>query len=143
MRSTEKSMEHMTAKVLGKDDLRRFGLVTGFMVAVVFGLLLPWIAQFHYPVWPWGAGLFLAGWALTSPLSLRYLYTPWMRFAEILGVINSHIILAVAFYFLFFPISIVLRLTGHDPMRRKFYKEAGTYRLLSKHRDRDHLRRPY
>lgn len=143
MRLTERPTKHMTARALGKDNLRRFGLITGLMVAVVFGLLLPWISQFHYPVWPWGVGLFLAGWALISPLSLRYLYTSWMRLAEILGWINSRIILAVAFYFLFFPISIVLRLVGHDPLQRKFDKATDTYRILSKHRDSNHLRRPY
>lgn len=113
------------------------------MTAIVFGLLLPWIAQLRYPVWPWLLGLFLAGWALISPWSLRYLYTPWMRLAEILGRINSRIILAVAFYCLFFPISVVLRLVGYDPMQRKFKKEIDTYRMLSRHRDQNHLRRPY
>ena len=33
--------------------LRRFALVTGAILAVLFGVLLPWLFGFGFPLWPW------------------------------------------------------------------------------------------
>jgi hypothetical protein len=38
---------------LDKAGLRRFGLTTGIIVAVLFGIVLPWVFNLGWPTWPW------------------------------------------------------------------------------------------
>jgi len=38
---------------LDRKGLRKFGLVTGAIVLVLFGFLLPWIFGHGLPRWPW------------------------------------------------------------------------------------------
>ncbi|MGW8367644.1 MAG: hypothetical protein ACWGPN_03060 [Gammaproteobacteria bacterium] len=37
----------------GRKELREFGLVTGAMVAGLFGIFFPWLLEYPWPVWPW------------------------------------------------------------------------------------------
>ena len=39
--------------VLDKKGLREFAIVTGAILALIFGILLPWIFERPYPYWPW------------------------------------------------------------------------------------------
>ena len=53
----------------GAKELRSFALVTGAMVAAVFGLLLPWLFASRMPLWPWIVFAFLSTWGLVHPVS--------------------------------------------------------------------------
>lgn len=53
-----------------------------------------------------------------SPLSP--IYDAWMRFARALSWVNTRIVLGVLWILVFTPYSVVLRLLGKDPMRRRF-----------------------
>ncbi len=59
---------------LDRKGLREFGLVTGTIVAVLFGLFFPWLLERAFPLWPWVVFGVLGAWALVAPLSLRPLY---------------------------------------------------------------------
>ena len=48
----------------------------------------------------------------------------WFKIAEVLGWINSKIILSVLFYLFLFPISMIYRLFNKDPMELKPQKES-------------------
>lgn len=111
-------------------ELRTFGLVTAGMVVLCFGFLIPWIWGFAWPIWPWIAAATLAIMALIVPASLRPVYMGWMRFAGILGWINTRIILGLIFFLMFLPFGLVMRLFN-DPMRRKLDKSIKTYRVIS------------
>ena len=124
-------------------ELRRFGLTTGALIAVLFGLLLPWL--FHRPFhgWPWMVAFILSGWALLLPASLGPVYRVWMAIGHGLGWINSRIILGIMFYVLILPIGFIMRLLGKDPMQRRFDKQAASYRVPSKNLPKNHLERPF
>ena len=128
---------------LDKQGLRKFGLVTGSIVVVLFGILLPLLFGFDYPLWPWYLGGSLAALALVIPAALNPVYHGWMRFGAVLGWINTRIILGIVFYVVFTPVSAIIRLIGHDPMKRKFEKEPGTYRKLSHNQSKEHMENPY
>jgi hypothetical protein len=80
-------------------------------------------------VWPWffaGSGLFLLGGLVGRPL-LRPVYVLWMKFAFILGWVNTRLILGIFFYGILTPIGLIMRLFGWDPLARKINRDAPTY----------------
>ena len=82
---------------LDRQGLRQFGIVTGGILAGLFGLFFPWLfglffpwlLEHSYPYWPWIVGGVLAVWALVVPQTLRGFYRKWMQFALVLSRSNS------------------------------------------------------
>lgn len=128
---------------LDRKGLRKFGLVTGAIVAILFGLLLPWLFDHALPYWPWFIAIGLWMPAFLLPDLLRPIYNGWMRFGMVLGWINTRILLGILFYTLFTPISLVLKLLRIDSMRRKSDTQAKTYRVESENQPPDHMERPF
>ena len=127
----------------GKDELRKFGLLTGGLIAGLFGLVFPFLFARPYPVWPWVIGGALLAWALVLPASLASIYKYWMRFARILGWVNTRIILGFIFFLLITPFGLLMRLFARDPMARKFDAKATSYRVPSVTAPRENIRRPF
>ena len=129
-----------------KSDLRKFGLIMGAMIALIFGLLFPWIADKtleNWPRWPFIAMVIFWVFAFLLPESLRKVNELWLKIGNVLGWINSRIILGVMFYLLIFPIGLLLKLFGKDSMNRKLEKGADSYRKVTKLRAKDHLEKPF
>jgi Saxitoxin biosynthesis operon protein SxtJ len=123
-------------------ELRKFGLLSGAIVAVLFGLLIPWLANLGFVRWPWYLASGLVAWGLIWPKGLIFVYRPWLKFGHIAGWINTRIILLLLFYLVFFPVGLVMKLVAKDPMRRK-KEETITYRVISSVRHRHHMEKPY
>ena len=64
-----------------------------------------------------GAALIVAG--LLVPPAARAFHTAWMRFAVLLGHVNSRVLLTVFYYLVITPYGFVTRLVGRDPLRRR------------------------
>jgi len=124
---------------LDAKGLRKFGLTTGAIVAALFGGLIPWAFGLHYPTWPWVLAGVLGLWALAAPATLNPVYRGWMRFGLLINAVMSRVVLGIVFYLVVLPTGLVMRLTGKDPMRRRFEPDAASYRqppsraLQSKH----------
>jgi multisubunit Na+/H+ antiporter MnhB subunit len=95
---------------------RSFGLsVGGACVAVA--ALLTWTGS------PGGAAaLFVVGallviLALVAPAALRVPNRLWWRLAELLGWVNSRIVLTLFFVLVLTPVGIAMRLFGRDPLK--------------------------
>lgn len=123
--------------------LRKFGLVFGALIAVVFGLVLPYLFSGAYRPWPWIAGGVFALWALFHPASLKPVYRAWMHLALVLGFVNTRIIMFIVFYGLFLPFGAVMRLSGWDAMRRRLSKDTESYRIASHPPRKDHMNHPF
>ena len=130
-------------KKLDKQELRKFGLTTGAIVAVLFGLLLPWLFNHNWPTWPWVVAVVLWVWAILLPVTLEPVYHGWMKVGHVLGWINTRIILGVMFYTVFFLVGLIMKVIGNDPMSRKIDEAAASYRVSSHPRDKNHVERPY
>lgn len=128
---------------LDKKGLRDFGLILGGMVGFVFGIVLPFIWRHSSPVWPWGVLGVLWVWALAAPLTLNPVYQVWMRFGQALGWVETRIVLGVIFYLIVFPLGLIMRLLGHEPMCRSFDRNLETYRVLSQVRTRESMEKPF
>jgi hypothetical protein len=127
---------------VAKAQLRSFGLIVGG----IFLLIGLWPAVWRgADLRAWAivvSGLLLAP-ALIVPTALRPVYTVWMAVGEVLGRINTRIILGFAFYVIVTPIGLVMRLLGHDPMRRRFEPRAASYRVPKEPRPASHLKMPF
>ncbi len=86
-----------TIPELDRKGLRDFGLVTGAIVAALFGLFFPWVLERSIPIWPWVIAGVLAVWALAAPLTLKPVYRQWMMLGLLLSKITTPIILGAVF----------------------------------------------
>ena len=134
---------NLTVENPGKVELRKFGLVTGAIVACLFGLILPWIFEYAWPLWPWIFAGIAWIWGLVHPDSLYIVYRSWLKFGHVAGWVNTRIILGIMFYVVFFPVGVIMRLFGNDPMRRALDGSAASYRIISEPLEKDHVERPY
>jgi len=128
---------------LDRAGLRRFGLLTGGLVLLLFGLLLPLLLGSRFPVWPWVVGIVLAVWALGAPQTLDPAYQTWMRCGLIMGGIVNRIMLASVFFVIMVPVGTVLRISGRDPLVRRFDPGAASYRTPSRVRSASSMEKPF
>jgi hypothetical protein len=126
-----------------RGDLRQFGLLTGSAIAALFGGLSPWLRAHPHPVWPLVVGGVLISGGVIYPPVLRYPFALWSALGEVLGWINSRVILTLLFFAVVTPIGLVMRLIGRDAMARKFEPELSTYRVPSRRTSIQSLERPF
>jgi predicted anti-sigma-YlaC factor YlaD len=136
-------MMAMRTPELNKHELRKFGLMTGVIVVILFGLFLPWVFGRSYPYWPWVIASILWVLAILAPLALKPIYIGWMKVGHVLGWINTRIILGLMFYTVFFAVGLVLKVLGKDPMSREIDKSIESYRVASRVHSKDHVERPF
>lgn len=106
--------------------VRKFGLLFT-AVSVVLAALLAY--RGHASAWPWAlaaGGFFLLSGLFVQPV-LRPLYVVWMKFAFVLGWINTRLILGLFFYVILTPGSVLMRLFGRDVLKRKPDPAARSY----------------
>ena len=126
-----------------RSDLRSFGIIFGSIVAVLFGLLLPYVFNHTFPVWPWYfLGAFIIC-AVTLPIILKPFYYGWMFFGLIMSRITTPLIMGLAFFVVVFPIGFVMRLFRSDPLGLRFDSNKETYRIKSDKIDRENLTKPF
>ncbi len=126
-----------------RKTLATFGFLVGGLIAVLFGLLFPWLRGGRFPAWPWAAGAVLAVLAAGAPALLAPVYRAWMAVGAALGWVNARVLLGAVFYLVVTPIGAVMRLTGRDPLRRAFEPRAGTYRIPSSRTPRERMEAPF
>lgn len=136
-------MNDATIPDLDATGLRRFALQVGGLTALLFGVALPWLFGFAYPLWPWLAGGGLISWGLVAPTTLRPIYLVWMRCGVIVHRIVSPIVLGVIFLLVITPTACIRRLFGHDAIARGFDTSARTYRTASRARTPQSMERPF
>ena len=76
-------------------------------------------------VWIAGGVVSVVIWA--APGFARTVYGGWMDAAEPVGWTLTNVLLAIVFYLVVTPIGLIMRLSGRDPMQRRFEPSAGTY----------------
>ena len=122
-------------------QLRSFGLIVGAGFAVIG--LLPVILRGQPPrMWALIIAAALAAAGVIIPRALRPLHRVWMQLAEVLGWINTRIILLLVFFVVIVPTGAVLRLIGRDILNLKF-STADSYRVVRTKRSGSHMQRQY
>jgi len=124
-------------------ELREFGLIFGAIFVSLFGLLLPWLIDKPFPIWPWWVFLVSASLAIIYPLSLKPFYKLWMAFGGVMAWINTRLILGIVFYLVFLPFGLVLKLLGKDPLSRKINNKLESYRVINDQNIKSNMEDPY
>lgn len=119
-------MNHPSAP--SRKQLREFGLLIGIVFPVVLGWLLPALHSHPFRIWTLWIAIPALVLGLVAPRTLAKPYQGWMALGHGLGWINSHLILGAVFVLVLQPIALLMRLTGHDPLRRKLSGNAQSYR---------------
>ena len=135
-----------TNKTEVNTELRNFGFIMGVMFALMFGLLFPLIGNKTFDSWPiWPFVVMSIFWlvALSYPLILKPVNNVWIKIGDVLGFINSRIILGIMFFLLIFPIGLILKILGKDSMNRRFNKKIDSYKKPVIPRDPKHLEKPF
>lgn len=96
-------------------------LCLGIGVPIYFGASERWVATV---VWIGGSAVALA--SLAAPRVGRIVHAGWSDAAIPIGWSISRAILGVTYYLVLTPIGVLMRLFGHDPMRRKSEPEASS-----------------
>ncbi len=72
-----------------------------------------------------GAVTAVLGWQ--APARLRPLYVGASYLAYPVAVVLSYLLLAAVYYIVVTPIGCLMRLAGHDPLRRRINRQADSY----------------
>lgn len=94
----------------------------------VFGGLIWWkfdAPQVAVVIWVVAGAITVIYYAV-PPLRIL-LYLGWMYAAFPIGWTVSQLVLVIVYYLVVTPTGLLMRLRGHDPLRRHFDKEAQSY----------------
>ena len=112
-------------------ELAWFGVIAFAFLGVVG--TLAWRAGFPLAargVWI-GAVLLVAVYYAVPPLR-RPVFRAWMAATFPIGWTVSHLLLVIIYYGIVTPVGMVLRITGHDPMGRRFDATMASYWVAAK-----------
>ena len=123
----------MTPPTATRKSLREFGLLIGIVFPVVFGWLFPSLKGHALPLWPFVIGLPALLLGIFAPRALAWPYRGWMALGHGLGWVNGHLILGAVYMLVLQPIALVMRLSGHDPLRKRPH-QGNSYRELREQR---------
>ena len=69
---------------------------------------------------------------LTNSKLLSPLNNTWVKFGEILGIIVAPLVMALVYFIILTPISLIVRIFGKDLLGLKFLKKQDTYWIKRK-----------
>jgi uncharacterized membrane protein YkvI len=96
------------------DENRSFGLVMAAAWLLIG--LVRWPLSGAPAWWAVALGLIFGSLAILWPRSLARVRDLWMRFAAVLGAVNSRILLTIVFAVVITPIGLLLRALGRQPI---------------------------
>jgi len=111
---------------LSKNNLRKFGITMAIAILVFAGLVF-WLKHKIILRPALYCSLTFLSLAIILPVVLKPVYIVWMKFAHILGWINTRLIVFIIFYLIFAPMGIIMRLLGKDLLERKMGIKMPTY----------------
>ena len=109
----------MNSSTSEKKRYRDFGYLVGLGFPGIFGLIIPILYGHDFRVWTCWIGLPILILSIFSPRLLAYPYKGWMALGHALGFINRRLILGGVYILVLLPISLLMRIFGHDPLRKK------------------------
>lgn len=120
-----------TIPELDATGLRKFAFTTAAILVLLFALLIPWLFNLSFPLWPWIIAGILAVCGAIRPNSLNPVYKLWMKFGLLMSKITTPLILGIVYFLILTPIAFFMRLSGRDSLKIKLDEHSTTYRIES------------
>ena len=119
-------------------ELRKFGILLGG----IFWLIgfAPMRKHLDPRVWALATGSTLLFFAAAFPPGLAPIRRIWLKLGEILGAINSRILLSLLFFLIVTPVGWFKRLFGADPLSCKTDAGLETYGKARASRKSEHFK---
>jgi hypothetical protein len=129
---------------IDRRELRTFGLSLG-AVCLIWAGILWWRGHTDAIPWLLGAAPVLALLALVAPITLWPLHKVWMPVARGIAHGLTWLLLTIAFYLVFTPYSVGLKLLGKDPLHRTLDRTGRSYWIRRSHEpfDPERLEKQY
>ena len=121
-------------KNIPKKTLREFGFLIGITFPFLIGWALPLIGGHSFRTWTLWIGIISLILAISKPILLLYPYRAWMKIGNILGWVNSRIILGLVFLIVLQPIALIMQILGHDPLRTKKFAQKSYREVKTNHK---------
>ena len=118
---------------ISKKQLREFGFLIGFGCPIIIGWLIPSIYGHFFRIWTLFIAMPFLTLGILKPRLLFYPYKVWIVIGLSLGWINSRIILGLIFLLVLQPISLIMKIFGYDPLRKKTKGNEISFRESKKH----------
>lgn len=124
-------------------ELRDFALIMAGMLVLMFGLVLPWLFAYSTPYWPFIAAFGFIVVGLIKPVLLGPVNRIWLKISDVLGWVNTRLVMGVIFFLLIVPIGLVMRIFTKDPLNNNWSSTQKSYRIVTKVRNKEHLEKPF
>ena len=105
--------------------LKRFGFTVGSVILFLGCILLWRHRDAGWPLISIGTVLLLA--AGLIPLTLKWVYGPWMIVSRALGWIVTRVLLTIVFFLVVTPVGLLQRLFGKRAIEVAFQADAASY----------------
>ena len=123
--------------------LRDFGLGLGVIVAVLFGLLIPWWIEKAWPYWPWIVLLVSASVAISYPKLLYPVYWVFSLVGLVLNKVVNTVVLSILYILILMPIGWIRKALGKNALGIGFERKTKSYLSPAKRREASHMEKPY
>jgi len=110
-----------------KRELKTFGLGALVFLTIVAGLVWRRSGSTTAPAILLAVGVVIAVLGFAAPRVVRPLFIALMVINYPIGWVVTHIVMAFIFYLVVTPLAGIMKLTGRDPMERRFDRSAATY----------------
>lgn len=109
---------------------RSFGLTVGGILAAIALVRWVWVAELSWLMLGFlVVGVALVAAALIRPDTLALPNRLWTKLGLVLFHVVNPVVMLLLFIVTIVPAGLIMRLVGHDPMRRRFEPDAPTYWL--------------
>ena len=109
-------------------ELREFGLLISLAFPIIVGFILPLSANEGFRVWTLYISIPTLFISFVLPRKLAIVYSAWMKIGNLLGWLNSKIILGLVFVIMLQPIAFIMRLFRYNPLRKEWSQKQISYR---------------
>ncbi|MDC1092828.1 SxtJ family membrane protein [Pelagibacteraceae bacterium] len=104
---------------------KNFGLLFGLIFLII--ALWPVLSGLKLQLWYFIIAIIFFIIAFLKPIIFKPFNKAWIKFGEILGLIIAPIVMALVYFIILTPISLMVRIFGKDLLGLKFSKKQDTY----------------
>ena len=104
---------------------RNFGVV--FFIVFLIIALWPFLKGENLRLWAFTISLLFLILGLLNAKILTPLNKMWIKFGEILGLVIAPIVMAIVYFIILTPISLIVRIFGKDLLGVNFSKKVNSY----------------